>query len=137
MFGRAVTLPLIANPGRLQRKSCLAITVLLVLLASTSTRLCGHTSTTGEITGVVMDPGDAVVPNSSVTLKNIETGATVAATTNSQGIYTFTLLQPVSYQVSVTARGFSMVTKTVLATRSTFASLTMAVPTTTSDIRLS
>ena len=116
MFGKAVAVPVIARVGRLQRKSCLAIVVLLVLLALTSIhRASAQTATTGEITGVVMDPAGAVVPDSSVTLKNIETGATTATTTNSEGIYVFPLLQPGNYQVSVSARGFNTVTKTVPA----------------------
>jgi hypothetical protein len=70
-----------------------------------------------------------VVPSSSVTLKNIETGAIAATTTNLKGIYTFPLLQPGNYQVSVTARGFNMVTKTVLSTlgSSVTANLTLMV----------
>ena len=115
MFDRALTVPVVAHLGRLQRKSCLAVTALLVLLAVTSTRVHAQTATTGEITGVVTDPAGAVVQDSSVTLKNIETGATTATITNSQGIYAFSLLQPGNYQVSVTARGFNTVTKTVLA----------------------
>ena len=112
-----VPVPVIACTRRLQGQCCLTIVVLLVLLALTSSpRVWAQTSTTGEITGVVTDPAGAIVPNSSVTLKNIETGATVATTTNSQGIYVFSLLQPRKYQVSVTARGFSTVTKTALAT---------------------
>jgi len=116
MFSRAVTIPAIGHPRR-RGRSCLAIIVLLVLLAlASSHRVWAQTSTTGEVTGVVTDPVGAVVPNISVTLKNTETGTASATITNPQGVYTFPLLQPGNYQLSTTARGFNTVTKTVLAT---------------------
>lgn len=108
MLSRAIMPAAVRRPRSLHRKSCLAIVVLLVLLAVTSgDHVWAQTSTTGEITGVVTDPDGAIVPNISVTLKNIETGTATATTTNSLGIYTFPLLQPGKYQLSATATGSS------------------------------
>jgi hypothetical protein len=66
MFSGAVTVPGIAHQGRSQGKCRLAVIILLVLSALTSSPTVGaQTSTTGEITGAVTDPAGAwfrVVP---------------------------------------------------------------------------
>jgi Carboxypeptidase regulatory-like domain len=139
MFDEVLTVPVIARVGRLQRKSCLAIVVLLVLFALTPLhRVSAQTVTTGEITGVVTDPAGAVVPNSSVTLKNVATGATAATTTNSQGAYKFSLLQPGSYTVSAAAAGFHPALKAVTAAlgSSVTANIALAIQSTQQSVEV-
>ena len=68
--------------------------------------------TSGDITGVVSDPTGAVVSNAKVTLSNSQTGATQVRTTNPQGLYRFSLLNPGSYKVSVSAPGFQSAAQT-------------------------
>jgi hypothetical protein len=60
----------------------------------------------GDFTGTVTDPSGAVVPNALITLKNNGTGQTRNTTTNNNGSFRFSLLQPGSYTLSATARGF-------------------------------
>ncbi len=62
---------------------------------------------TGQLAGTVTDPSGAVVPNVTVTLNNINTGQSRTATTNDTGLYTFTHLQPGTYQMSIQAPGFA------------------------------
>jgi Carboxypeptidase regulatory-like domain len=81
--------------------------ILLLLAAVNGTTLCTAQSvTSGDIVGVVTDPSGAVVANASVTLKSDARGNTQVQETNSRGMYRFSLLEPGSYSLSVTASGF-------------------------------
>jgi Carboxypeptidase regulatory-like domain len=84
----------------------LSACLLAVLLAGVS--LYAQTTTTGDLSGRVTDPTGAVLTDVTVTLTNGATGATQTTTTNSSGIYHFSLLQPASYTVSVSVPGFQM-----------------------------
>jgi Carboxypeptidase regulatory-like domain/TonB dependent receptor len=63
----------------------------------------------GSITGTVIDPSGAVVPNASVVVHDTDTGADRAVSTNADGIYTATFLQIGHYEVTVSKPGFSKV----------------------------
>jgi hypothetical protein len=71
---------------------------------------------TGQINGVVTDQNGAVVPGATVTARSERTGATRTATTDQEGNYQFTNLQPGRYQVSVTAQNFQEVKRAVEVT---------------------
>ncbi|SDE64838.1 TonB-dependent receptor [Terriglobus roseus] len=60
----------------------------------------------GGVSGVVRDNQGAVVPNASVTVINTGTGAKRELTTDGDGHYVATFLQPGQYEVIVTAAGF-------------------------------
>ncbi len=62
---------------------------------------------TGGITGIVSDSTGAVVPNATVKLTSSATGTQQTVTTNSDGLFTFTLLKPGKYTVSASATNFS------------------------------
>src|SRR6516165_5233216 len=62
--------------------------------------------TLGEITGTVVDPSGAGVPNSVVTLTNTATNAIRNTETNQQGLYTFPSMPPGFYNVKVEHPGF-------------------------------
>lgn len=64
--------------------------------------------TTADILGTVTDATGAVVPNAQVTLKSLATGQTRNVTTGSSGDYSFNLLQPGHYSLTVTASGFKV-----------------------------
>jgi hypothetical protein len=68
--------------------------------------LLAQNSTTGAISGTVTDPTNAVVGSAAITLTNTETGVSSNATTSSVGAFTFPLLQPGSYKVTVKQQGF-------------------------------
>ena len=63
----------------------------------------------GVVTGTVTDPSGAVVPNAKVTLTNVGTNATQAATTNSEGSYRFPLVPPGTYTLEIQAANFAQV----------------------------
>ena len=86
---------------------------LLLALAIIALPVFPQSTTSGDITGVVTDPSGAVVPNAQVTATNTATGAAHTVTTNGQGVYRFSLLQPGAYTVAVNATGFQAATRTV------------------------
>ena len=61
---------------------------------------------TGNIEGVVTDQSGAVVPGATVLVRNMDTNLTRELTTDEQGRYRATALQPGSYEVTVTLAGF-------------------------------
>jgi hypothetical protein len=66
----------------------------------------GQTVTSQEISGVVQDTSGSVVPNVTVTVKNLETGLARTAQTNENGFYVVSNLAIGTYEVSVEAKGF-------------------------------
>ena len=61
----------------------------------------------GSLTGKIVDPNGAVVPGSKVEIKNIETGVVSTTTSSEEGAYSFALLQPGKYQLTVTKENFN------------------------------
>jgi hypothetical protein len=70
----------------------------------------------GQITGKVMDPQSAAIPGAKVNVKSTETGIQRDATTDNQGFYLITSLQPGVYEVTVQAAGFGTRTQKVRVT---------------------
>lgn len=62
--------------------------------------------TRGVIVGRVTDPSVAVIPGVKITLLNENTGISTDTTTGDQGDYTFTNVEPGTYQLSAEAQGF-------------------------------
>jgi hypothetical protein len=58
-----------------------------------------------SLSGTVISPAGAVVPNAKVAAKNLATGQSVEAQTNSYGVYQFENLAPGDYEVSSTVEG--------------------------------
>jgi iron complex outermembrane recepter protein len=65
-----------------------------------------QTAATGEITGVVRDPDQALIASSQVVLTNQQTKARTMTTSDGQGNYAFLSLQPGNYVVEADATGF-------------------------------
>ena len=61
---------------------------------------------TGSVTGSVVDPSGAVVPNATVVAVNTATGVRTPATSDAAGVYSIRFLPIGTYQVEVTANGF-------------------------------
>jgi hypothetical protein len=91
-------------------------TTLVVLIAILSlllpVALLAQSTTTGAISGTVTDASGAVLPDVTVNLKSTERGFTQTAKTNAQGFYQFPLLEPGTYNISVTAPSFKTLTMT-------------------------
>src|SRR6185295_17191928 len=79
-----------------------------VVLAILTLASSGFAQVTGRIYGSVVDPSGAQVPNAQVELR-VQGGETaiLTTTTTSEGIYVFAGVQPGTYDLSVTASGFS------------------------------
>ncbi len=68
--------------------------------------LCGLAvaqSDRGSITGVVSDPGGAVVPSAAIEARNTATGGVYEAVTTATGNYTLSELPAGPYELSVTS----------------------------------
>src|SRR6267154_1855621 len=59
------------------------------------------------LSGTVMDSSGAVIPNAQVAITDVGTGVTRNVTSGSAGFYTAPNLLPATYEVRVTAPGFS------------------------------
>src|SRR5260370_14481351 len=66
---------------------------------------------TGQITGLVSDPAGTSVPGAKVAVANVDTGIKRETTTNDQCYYTFALLNPGNYELTVQKTGFKGVTR--------------------------
>ena len=93
----------LAFPGRV-------LAVLTALsVASLAPSLANAQIAGGSITGTVTDPSGAVISGAAVTITNRATGITVNLTSTSSGIVNKPNLDPGTYDVSVTAKGFSTI----------------------------
>jgi outer membrane receptor protein involved in Fe transport len=71
---------------------------------------------TGQINGKVVDPNGALVANAAISVKSVDTGTTVNATSSSDGTYTITNLKPGLYDVTVNASSFAAATQRLQVT---------------------
>jgi hypothetical protein len=114
------------------------ILALLVIAAVMAPSLMAQSLISGDLTGTVTDPSGAVVSGATVNIKSDATGATRTTTTNSNGAYRFSLLQPGSYTVTATASGFSKAQSmaTVAIGQATIADVKLAVGATTQTVEV-
>lgn len=70
----------------------------------------------GQIIGNVTDPNGALGSGASVSVKSVGTGRTITTTSDAQGVYTVTALQPGLYDVTVTSGNFKPSTQRVQVT---------------------
>ncbi len=89
--------------GRASRLRALASVTLCCSLSAG--KMQGQTIT-ATINGLVTDASGAVLPNATVTAKNVATGVTTTATANAAGEYSIRFLQIGQYTVTVTNAGF-------------------------------
>ncbi len=80
-----------------------------ILLLATTLPSNAQTAGAGTITGTITDPSQAVVPEVSVTVTNIDTGVAHIYKTNDSGFYVAPFLQPGHYKVTATASNFGSV----------------------------
>ena len=82
----------------------LALAVLLA--ASVHSGAVNAQALYGSIVGNVMDPQGAVLPGVSVTITNAGTGLKLETITDETGSFVFRNLQPGTYNMSLSLRGF-------------------------------
>jgi Carboxypeptidase regulatory-like domain/TonB dependent receptor len=80
---------------------------LALLFLWTAPVLKAQTSGTGSIEGTVTDSTGAVLPGATITATNSDTGVKTTAVSTGAGRYVISLLLPGTYNVAVTASGFS------------------------------
>ncbi len=90
---------------------CFVLSALLLPLAA-----WGQASVTGRISGVISDPGGAVVPGATVSLNSRATGESRKLTSTNVGAYDFLNLSIGSYSLTVHAEGFAEATGTAEVT---------------------
>ena len=78
---------------------------LFILMAGTALAQSG-----GTIQGTLTDPSGAVVPEASVTARNVATGVETTRATTAAGLYVLSPLPPGEYTLRVTAPGFQTLT---------------------------
>ena len=99
------------EPFKILRAALLSAAVLCLALGNPLSAQIGGQ---GSITGTVIDPSGAVVPNATVTATNNATNnATNEKTTqnsSSSGVFTLSPLNPGTYTVTFSAPGFKTLT---------------------------
>src|SRR5260370_36559870 len=86
--------------------------VLLALAVFYTPGLYGQAGTSFTLQGTLLDPTGAVIPDATVTVKNLSLGVTRTNKTDQQGHYIFAALPPEGqYEISVLAKGFAPQTK--------------------------
>ena len=88
------------------RRRLRLILVLLPLLLLTLTGTRAFAQQNSLITGTVLDKSGAAVPGASVALTEKSTGYTSKTVSNADGYFAFPGLNPDSYDMTVTAKGF-------------------------------
>src|SRR5437867_7181902 len=86
--------------------------VVVALLILASGGVVWSQTVQGVITGTIMDPTGAVVPNATVIITNVGRNISQATTTGSDGSYRFALVPPGTYTVDVKATNFAEVRTT-------------------------
>ncbi|HZZ15892.1 MAG TPA: carboxypeptidase-like regulatory domain-containing protein, partial [Candidatus Sulfotelmatobacter sp.] len=93
-------------PAALKVKSCFPLLVLLIL--SLAFAASGHAQTaTTSVRGNVTDPSGALISGVAVTVAESSIGFTQTHQTNEKGEYSFQQIPPGSYQIKISAPGFS------------------------------
>ena len=62
---------------------------------------------TASINGVIRDPAGAVIPDTTLVLRNVDTSVERTSASNSAGAYAFVSIPPGNYTINATAKGFS------------------------------
>lgn len=84
----------------------------LAMVVFVASRLYGQAGTSFTLQGTLLDPTGAVVPDGTVTVKNVSLGVTRTTKTDQQGHYIFAALPPEGqYEISVQAKGFAPQTR--------------------------
>lgn len=82
------------------------------LLILCSSGLAHAQSSTGSISGIVIDERQSVVPGATVTVKNVDTGFSRTATSDGEGRYRFVNMPIGSYEIAIEAANFAKYVQT-------------------------
>jgi len=112
---------------------------LIIAALAFSISVAGQGLSAGTVTGVAVDPNNAVVPNATVTLANSVTGYTRTANTGTDGAFRFDNVPPNPYELSVSAPGFTPISQRLEIRSSVPISIKipLAVGSTTANVTIS
>lgn len=79
----------------------------ITLFTCSSLLAFAQQAATATMEGLITDQNAAIVPNATVTVRNINTGLERTITTDADGLYRLPLLPPGTYQISAKAAGFA------------------------------
>ena len=94
----------------MKRTFCLFAATIATTMLLICQCLYGQTSS-GQISGLVVDPSDAAIAGATVTLVNELNAGERTAITNQQGLFVFASLTPGTYDLSIAAHGFKNFSK--------------------------
>lgn len=108
LFGKMLSMWEWDVRGWIGRGALLALVAGFALLATSAT---AQTAGDGAITGTVKDTSGAVIPNATVTARNVATGVETSRVTSSAGVYQISPLIVGTYSVTVSVQGFAKYTQ--------------------------
>jgi len=83
------------------------IGLLIICIGLASIPATAQATSAGTIVGVVTDPSGAVIPNTTVTIRDTSTNQTRTTKTNQTGSYVFVNVVPGTYDITATQTGFA------------------------------
>jgi carboxypeptidase family protein/TonB-dependent receptor-like protein len=86
-----------------------AFLILVSALVTATIPARAQSLSAGTVTGVVVDPNNAVIPNATVTLENAVTGYNRSTNTGADGVFRFDNVPFNNYVYSVSAPGFNAI----------------------------
>ncbi len=101
----------------------------ICIFVALMTAQLGFAQFSSAIQGTVQDQTGAVIPNATITAKNLSTGVTLKTQSSESGVYRFSSLAPTKYEVTAAASGFDMkpIEVTLLTDQTAGVNLTLAV----------
>ncbi|HTD97591.1 MAG TPA: carboxypeptidase-like regulatory domain-containing protein, partial [Edaphobacter sp.] len=97
------------------RSSLLTLTAATLLALSSTLPASAQNAALGNITGTVRDSAGAVIPDATVVVINTGTGTSRTLTTDSDGHYGASFLQPGQYEVILGGGSFGKIDKKNIA----------------------
>src|SRR5207302_7836653 len=91
--------------SRVRIRTAIAFGVWVAMVAFAQTRIAAQTNK-GAIGGTVTDDSGGVIPGATVTIVNLGTGETFHVTSSDRGTFSFPILDPVDYRITVELQGF-------------------------------
>jgi len=109
------------------------------MTAALSGLLRAQTTTSGALSGVIIDQTNAVVPDAAVDIKDAAKGIAQSAKTDSEGVYQFSFLRPATYTLTVKHPGFQEERRSIIVQvgSATTVNITLQVAKTSSEITVS
>ncbi len=112
------------------QNAALALSLLAVagfVAIGTTPTAQAQTNTTGDLVGITADSTGAIVPNATVTVTSLATGAARTTTTSASGEYRMSQLTPGRYTIGVSAKGFKNSEETIQISAGAVASANIAL----------